>query len=120
MAQDNKISVVINTYNAEKHLREVLDSVKDFDEIVICDMESKDNTLAIAREYGCKIVTFEKKNYTIVELPATLLYKVLLTHGYLLLMPMNLLPLNFDNISTNISLPPTVLKDSSFHVETVI
>ena len=30
-----KISVVINTYNAEKHLRTVLDTVKDFDEVVI-------------------------------------------------------------------------------------
>ena len=32
------ISVVINTYNAEKHLREVLDTVKEFDEVVICHM----------------------------------------------------------------------------------
>lgn len=61
------ISVVINTYNAEKFLREVLDTVKSFDEIVICDMESKDGTLDIAREYGCKIVTFEKKNYVSAE-----------------------------------------------------
>ena len=48
----NKISVVINTYNAEKFLKRVLDSVKDFDEIVVCDMESTDNTVAIAKEYG--------------------------------------------------------------------
>jgi glycosyltransferase involved in cell wall biosynthesis len=64
---ENKISVVINTYNAERHLKEVLESVKDFDEIVVCDMESTDHTLAIAREYGCKIVTFAKKDYNIVE-----------------------------------------------------
>lgn len=63
----NKISVVINTYNAEKHLAEVLESVKDFDEIVVCDMESTDHTLEIAKQYGCKIVTFEKKNNNIVE-----------------------------------------------------
>lgn len=61
---ENKISVVINTYNAERHLKEVLESVKDFDEIVVCDMESTDHTLAIAREYGCKIVTFAKKTTT--------------------------------------------------------
>jgi hypothetical protein len=61
------ISVVINTYNAEKFLRRVLDSAKDFDEIVICDMESTDSTLDIAREYGCKIVTFPKGEYRIVE-----------------------------------------------------
>lgn len=62
-----KISVVINTYNAEEHLREVLESVKAFDEIVVCDMESTDSTLDIAAEYGCKIVTFPKGNYNIVE-----------------------------------------------------
>ncbi len=63
----NMISVVINTYNAEKHLAKVLESVKSFDEIVICDMESTDSTLDIARKYGCRIVTFEKKDYNIVE-----------------------------------------------------
>lgn len=62
-----KISVVINTYNASKHLKEVLETVKDFDEVLICDMESTDNTLEIAREYGCNIVTFPKGNHTIVE-----------------------------------------------------
>ena len=61
------ISVVINTYNAEQHLRKVLESVKEFDEIVICDMESTDGTLEIAKEYGCKTVCFPKRDYTIVE-----------------------------------------------------
>ena len=32
-----KISVVVNTYNAEKHLETVLKTIKDFDEIVICE-----------------------------------------------------------------------------------
>lgn len=54
------ISVVINTYNAELRLRRVLETVRDFDEVVICDMESSDGTLEIAREFGCKIVTFPK------------------------------------------------------------
>ena len=48
---DKKISVVINTYNAEKDLARVLESVKGFDEIVICDMESTDSTLNIAKKY---------------------------------------------------------------------
>lgn len=61
------ISVVINTYNASKHLVEVLESVKKFDEIVICDMQSTDDTLDIAGRYGCKVVAFEKKDYNIVE-----------------------------------------------------
>ena len=64
---DNKISVVINTYNAQQHLEKVLESVKDFDEVVVCDMESTDDTLKIAEQYGCKIVTFPKKQYNIVE-----------------------------------------------------
>jgi glycosyltransferase involved in cell wall biosynthesis len=67
MDKRNKISVVINTYNAEQHLAAVLKSVKDFDEVLICDMESTDHTLEIAREYGCRIVTFPKKNYVNAE-----------------------------------------------------
>ena len=67
MDTNNSISVVINTYNAERDLREVLESVKEFDEIVICDMESTDNTLDIAKEYGCKVVTFPKANHKSAE-----------------------------------------------------
>ncbi len=63
----NAISVVINTYNASQHLRRVLDAVKGFDEILVCDMESTDDTLSIAREYGCRIVTFPRGKYNIVE-----------------------------------------------------
>lgn len=63
----NKISVVINTYNAERHLAHVLETVKSFDEIVICDMESTDSTLQIAHDYGCKVVTFPKGNHTCCE-----------------------------------------------------
>lgn len=58
-----EISVVINTYNAEKHLATVLESTKDFDEVVICDMHSTDNTIAIAQKYGCKIVYCERYPY---------------------------------------------------------
>ena len=60
-----KISVVIHTYNSEKFLKRVLDSVKLFDEIVLWDMHSTDNTIKIAEEYGCKI--FECKKYSCVE-----------------------------------------------------
>lgn len=54
-----EISIVIHTYNNEKILRKCLESVKDFDEIVICDMYSTDRTLEIAKEYNCKIVMHE-------------------------------------------------------------
>lgn len=67
MNDESKISVVINTYNAEQHLRKCLEAVRDFDEIVVCDMESTDHTRDIAREYGCKIVTFPKANHKSAE-----------------------------------------------------
>ncbi len=67
MNEEKKISVVINTYNAERHLQPVLDAVKGFDEILICDMESTDGTLDIARRNGCRIVTFEKGNHMSAE-----------------------------------------------------
>lgn len=67
MNEASKISVVINTYNAEKHLQKVLEAVKEFDEVLVCDMESTDGTLDIAREYGCRIITFPKNGVSIVE-----------------------------------------------------
>ncbi len=54
-----KISVVINTFNAEKFLEKVLETVKFFDEIVICDMYSTDRTIEIAQKYNCHIVYHE-------------------------------------------------------------
>ena len=67
MDTKERISAVVNTYNAEKYLDEVLAALAGFDEIVVCDMESSDRTLAIARAHGCRIVTFPKGNITIVE-----------------------------------------------------
>jgi glycosyltransferase involved in cell wall biosynthesis len=64
---EQQISVVINTYNAERHLKTCLEAVKDFDEIVVCDMESTDHTVEIANSYGCKVVTFPKANHKSAE-----------------------------------------------------
>lgn len=61
------ITAVVHTYNAAEHLREVLDNLKNFDEILVCDMESTDSTLSIAREYGATIMTFPKGNHTCAE-----------------------------------------------------
>ena len=55
-----KISVVINTFNAEEFLERVLESVKDFDEIIICDMYSTDSTLDIVAKFNCKLVHHER------------------------------------------------------------
>lgn len=64
---ENKISVVINTYNEEASLADTLPYLKEFDEIVVCDMESTDDTIKIAQQHGCKVVTFPKGNYNICE-----------------------------------------------------
>lgn len=64
---ENKISVVINTYNAEEHLAECLEAVKGFDEIVVCDMESTDHTVEIAQRYGARVVTFPKADHKSAE-----------------------------------------------------
>ncbi|MCM1311630.1 MAG: glycosyltransferase family 2 protein [Bacteroides sp.] len=62
-----KITVIIHTCNAEKYLEQVLKHLVGFDELLVCDMESTDNTLPICREYGCRIITFPKGSHTIVE-----------------------------------------------------
>ena len=67
MNEENRISVVINTYNAARDLEQVLEAVKGFDEVLICDMESTDSTLDIARRYGCRIVTFPKADHKSAE-----------------------------------------------------
>ena len=54
-----EISVVIQTLNSESVIRQCLESVKGFDEIILCDMYSSDSTLSIAREYGATIVMHE-------------------------------------------------------------
>lgn len=45
------ISVTILTKNNEKYIKEVLESVRDFDEVLIYDNGSKDNTLSIAESF---------------------------------------------------------------------
>jgi len=46
-----KITAIIPTYNEERHIKEVLDSVSFADEIMIVDSFSTDNTLEIAKKY---------------------------------------------------------------------
>ena len=82
---DNKISVVINTRNSEQHLDKVLQSVKEFDEIVICDMYSTDKTIEIAEKYNCKIVFIEPSPDKIVE-PARNFAIQSATHKYVLVL----------------------------------
>ena len=67
MNREGSISVVINTYNAALYLEQVLEAVKDFDEVLVCDMESTDATLDIARKHDCRIVTFPKADHKSAE-----------------------------------------------------
>lgn len=52
------LSVVINTKNVAATLERTLQSVEFADEIIIVDMQSRDETLEIAREYTDQILDF--------------------------------------------------------------
>lgn len=53
-------SVGILTFNSGKTIRRALESVKDFDDIAVCDGGSTDDTLDIAKEYGARVITQNK------------------------------------------------------------
>lgn len=67
MAKKNKeikVSVVINTLNEEKHIEDVIKSVKQIaDEIVVVDMKSIDSTRTIAKKLGAKVYEHERMGY---------------------------------------------------------
>ena len=67
MSNEQKISVGVNTYNAERYLQKVIDALMGFDEVLVCDMESTDSTVAIARRNDCRVVTFPRGEHSIVE-----------------------------------------------------
>ncbi|WP_218352429.1 glycosyltransferase family 2 protein [Alteromonas lipotrueiana] len=50
------ISVFIVTYNEQQMLDEVLRSVAQFDEIIVVDSGSTDNTVDIAKQHGAKVL----------------------------------------------------------------
>lgn len=65
-----RFSIIIPAYNAEKHIRKCLDSIKqqtftDYELIVVCD-SCDDNTEQIAKEYGAitKVVNFHQDGQT--------------------------------------------------------
>ena len=64
---DYKISVVIRTYNEQKHIGEVLESLKKQSyknyEIIIVYSESNDMTLEIAKKYDVNIVPILKEDF---------------------------------------------------------
>ncbi len=58
-----RCSVGILTYNSAKNLRRALESVRDFSDIIISDGGSIDETLAIAAEYGCRVIEQYTKHH---------------------------------------------------------
>lgn len=59
----SKISVVINTLNEEKNIKRAIESVKWADEIIVCDMHSQDETVAIAKKLGAKVFFTKRLEY---------------------------------------------------------
>lgn len=62
--ESTDISVVILTYNEECNLPQALSSVKNWaKEIFVLDSFSADDTVKIAKDFGCKILQHKFKNY---------------------------------------------------------
>ena len=57
------ISVLILTYNSEMFIESVLESVKEFDDIVVIDSGSTDKTLSIVKRYTSNIYKQEWLGY---------------------------------------------------------
>jgi len=54
-----ELSIIIPSYNEEKNLKLLLESIKKqkYDcEIIVSDADSKDKTVSIAEKFGCKVV----------------------------------------------------------------
>lgn len=61
-----KLSVVILTYNEAVNIRRCIESVRGVaDEVLVIDSFSSDNTVAIARECGARVVQNPWENYNI-------------------------------------------------------
>ena len=62
-----KISIIIRTYNEEKHIGDVLESLKHQRyknyEIILVDSGSTDKTLEIAKKYDANIVSIKKEDF---------------------------------------------------------
>ena len=67
MDEKIKLSVIIKTKNSENNLCETLESIKDFDEVIIIDEHSNDDTVEIAKEYKAKIIYADKNNFALAQ-----------------------------------------------------
>lgn len=55
------ISVVIAAYNSAQYIERVIKTASVFDEVVVCDLGSSDNTVEIAASLGCRIISIKRK-----------------------------------------------------------
>lgn len=51
-----KISALIHTFNNQRSLGRVLDSLRPCDEVIVVDHGSEDETLKVAREHGARVI----------------------------------------------------------------
>lgn len=63
----HKISAIVHTYNASRTLEECLRALTVFDEILVVDMESTDDTCEIARRFGARVVVKPRGEYRIAD-----------------------------------------------------
>ena len=63
-----KTSIVVRAYNEAEHLPSLFHGIKQQtvqpDEIILVDSESTDNTVNIAKEHDCTILTIPKQDFT--------------------------------------------------------
>jgi glycosyltransferase involved in cell wall biosynthesis len=52
-----KISVLVVTLNEERRLRDCLSSLKLFDDVIVVDLGSTDQSVEIAQSLGFKVIT---------------------------------------------------------------
>lgn len=57
-------TIEILTRNSGATLRRTLESVREFDQVIILDGGSTDDTLSIAAEFGCEVIAQDKKYQT--------------------------------------------------------
>lgn len=67
MSQRPRISAIVHTYNAARHLDACLSALEVFDEILVIDMESTDDTAEIARRHGARFIVKERGEHRIPE-----------------------------------------------------
>ena len=72
--QKIKCSVGILTLNSAEGLKDCLPAFKDFDEVIVCDGNSTDNTVEVAKSFGVKVIKqydTDEKNVRCVKDKAT-------------------------------------------------